>query len=133
MYITMEQPNGTSDLIITDRDGLVVEVISEALFGVWNRIKELDELGGCVALTNNEYVEYFEYGMEAYEWDDAEDKEVLCKETFVSKLLEYGDYQGVELLKSIGMSTVLKYIAVSPVNDGSEAIKTLHKYFGNVA
>ena len=36
LYITQDQPNGTSDLIITDSDGQIVDYISEAVFGLFN-------------------------------------------------------------------------------------------------
>ena len=129
LYVTEMRPNGTRDLIVSDRDGQILDSISEAIFG--GRLSPFDNLNGCYGLINGESVGYFEYSHEAYGTDD-DGEDILLDEPFVDLLVENGEYQGVELVYCVNKKFVSEHIAVSPVNDGNDVVNILTKHFGKI-
>ena len=127
LYITQEAPNGTSALIIADQDGQIIDVIDEAVFGLYRHQDTMDQIGGVNAIANGESVIYFESNHEAYQWNDETETEELLNESAEDILYRDGEYCGAELVQEVSLDQVLKHIAVSPVSDGSVVIKTLNK------
>lgn len=125
LYISSYRPNGTSDLIITNSDGEIIEHLVEAVFG---NIKPKhfgwsgDALGNIEAVLYGETVAFISYDT-PYDEENDEDERTLID---VVQSEELGDcFQVVETT----LEEVLKKIAVSPVSDGWETVKTLKKYF----
>lgn len=114
LYIFNQNPNGTSDLLITDNHDQVVDSISAAIFGNippanfgWSG----DGLKGITACYYGESVNYIEATDESYN-------------AVVNN--EYGDIQQVV---EVNLDDVLERIATSPVNDGSETLAKIKSYF----
>jgi len=127
LYITQDAPNGTSALIIADQDGQIINVIDEAVFGLYQHQKTMDRIGGVNALVNGESIAYFDSNHEAYSWNDETETEELLNESAADLLYKTGEYCGAELVQEVSLDQVLKHIAVSPVSDGSVVIKALNK------
>ena len=108
LYITQDQPNGTSDLIITDSDGQIVDYISEAVFCLFNYRSTKDTLGGVCGLINGDSVGYFDAEHEVYEFNNDTNTDDLQEFSFADALLKHGEYQGVELVMSVSKQQVLK-------------------------
>ena len=125
LYVYNMNPNGTSDLLITSSDGIVLDSISEALFGRitakrfgWNG----DSLGNIEACYYGETVGTIEYSQE-YETEEGEETQTLAE------VVQDGDLSDITQVMEVDLNEVLEHIAVSPVSDGSETIETLKQYF----
>lgn len=114
LYIYNQNSNGTSGLLICDEDHQVVDSIAEAIFGnipakgfSWSG----DALGNINACFYGESV-----GMISYDDENLE-------------AIENGEDCDIQQVVEVNLKDVLKRVAVSPVSDGPETLKTLNKYF----
>jgi len=99
-YTTDQAPNGTSDLIITDMDGTVIANVDEALFGY-----NVSNKPQWLALCDGESV----FGTNK----DIGDTEDIPEDMFVWQ---------------IDAEDALRFIAVSPVEDGTGTVDIINQY-----
>lgn len=100
-YATDLMPNGTNTLLVVDREGSVVDIMDDALFGV-NVMPE--NLGAKLAVID----------------ESGKVLDGLVK----AEAMKYG----VEVVRELSIKEVLANVAVSPVNDGSQVIEFVNKY-----
>jgi hypothetical protein len=117
LYVTSMNPNGTSDLIITDENHMVIDSISEAVFGNI----PANEFGWFGDAQGN--IEACMYG-DSINMIDYTDENL-------DDILE-GNLSDISQVIEVSLEEVLGHIASNPMNDGSETVETLKLYFNKV-
>lgn len=103
-YVTEWLPNGTSSLVVTDLDYVVIDTMDEAIFG-YNP-------------TNNQMALWVE-------------GEVANAKKGVDLNSIKEDMKSIDcclLLYKVTLDEIKKHIAVSPVNDGTDTCRFIDKY-----
>lgn len=90
LYALDWNPNGTNDLIVTDEDCQVLDLLPEALFGV---NVDKGQIGGGLLVTDGEEV-----------WYDCTSPEVL--------------FPACTVVREVTLTEALRQAAVSPCDDG---------------
>lgn len=131
IYAFDSNPNGTTDIIIVDSWGTVLDSMSEALFG---RITAKDfgwggdSLGNIDVLFYGESVGGVSYDQEHHIWNEETKEEEVDQDRSLADVIQAGEISDLVQVIEIDLEEALNAIAVSPVSDGSAVLEFLKKY-----